>query len=69
MVIISIIGDLNSYDKEDPIDAIRKGPDDILGTYDDYTDMIYTMIGEDAYRMSLMGRSDIWIMPWRMPVQ
>ncbi len=27
-----IIGDLNSYDKEDPIDAILAGPDDLLGT-------------------------------------
>ena len=51
-----IIGDLNSYDKEDPIDAIRKGPDDILGTYDDFTDMIYTMIGEDAYSYVFDGQ-------------
>ncbi len=31
-----IIGDLNSYDKEDPIDAILMGSDDMAGTEDDY---------------------------------
>ncbi len=35
-----IIGDLNSYDKEDPIDAIVAGG---------YSDMVYQFIGEDAY--------------------
>ncbi len=44
-----IIGDLNSYDKEDPIDAILAGPDDTLGTSDDYMDMIYNFVGEAAY--------------------
>jgi len=32
-----IIGDLNSYDKEDPIDAIKSGSDDLAGSSDDYT--------------------------------
>jgi predicted extracellular nuclease len=44
-----IIGDLNSYDKEDPIDAIRAGSDDILGTGDDFFDMLYQINGEDVY--------------------
>jgi hypothetical protein len=44
-----IIGDLNSYDKEDPIDAIKLGPDDTPGTEDDYFDMIYQVLGEYAY--------------------
>ena len=44
-----IIGDLNSYDKEDPIDAILAGADDMSGTSDDYLDLIYTYIGEEAY--------------------
>lgn len=44
-----IIGDLNSYDKEDPIDAILAGADDLSGTSDDYLDLIYTYIGEEAY--------------------
>ena len=52
-----IIGDLNSYDKEDPIDAILSGPDDVLGTYDDYTDMIFDMIGEDAYSYVFDGQT------------
>ncbi len=35
-----IIGDLNSYAQEDPIDAVRAGPDDSAGTSDDYTNLI-----------------------------
>lgn len=35
-----IIGDLNSYAKEDPIDAIRFGADNIEDTADDYGDML-----------------------------
>ncbi|MGC9424195.1 Ig-like domain-containing protein, partial [Vibrio sp.] len=46
---ILIIGDLNSYDKEDPIDAIKLGSDDIEGTEDDYLDMIHEIMGEMAY--------------------
>lgn len=44
-----IIGDLNSYDKEDPIDAIIAGPDDTAGSPDDYTDLIRQFLGEYAY--------------------
>ncbi|MBN2117770.1 MAG: ExeM/NucH family extracellular endonuclease [Anaerolineales bacterium] len=51
-----IIGDLNSYDKEDPIDAIRLGSDDTPGTGDDYTDMIYHFLGEAAYSYVFDGQ-------------
>jgi hypothetical protein len=51
-----IIGDLNSYDKEDPIDAILEGSDDILGTGDDYTDTIFSFLGEDAYSYVFDGQ-------------
>ncbi|WP_420451848.1 ExeM/NucH family extracellular endonuclease [Ilumatobacter sp.] len=44
-----IIGDLNAYDQEDPIDAIREGADDVLGTDDDYVDLVRLFEGEDAY--------------------
>jgi Ca2+-binding RTX toxin-like protein len=44
-----IIGDLNSYDKEDPIDAIQAGSDDTAATDDDYTDLIAAFNGELAY--------------------
>jgi hypothetical protein len=43
-----IIGDLNSYDKEDPIDAIVAGG---------YTDMIYDYLGEDAYSYVFDGQT------------
>jgi hypothetical protein len=44
-----IIGDLNSYDEEDPIDAIVAGPDDRRRTRDDYTDLLERFEGELAY--------------------
>ncbi|PKO14967.1 MAG: hypothetical protein CVU39_12900 [Chloroflexi bacterium HGW-Chloroflexi-10] len=52
-----IIGDLNAYDKEDPIDAIKAGADDIAGTADDYTDLIFTHIGENAYSYVFDGQT------------
>ena len=52
-----IIGDLNSYDKEDPIDAIKAGSDDVPGTADDYTDLIFDYQGEDAYSYVFDGQT------------
>lgn len=51
-----IIGDLNSYDKEDPIDAILAGPDDVMGTGDDYIDLLYLFRGELAYSYVFDGQ-------------
>jgi len=42
-----IIGDLNSYDKEDPIDVIVAGG---------YTDLIHHFLGEDAYSYLFDGQ-------------
>ena len=44
-----IMGDLNSYAKEDPIDAIRAGADDVAGTGDDFTNLIAQYQGTYAY--------------------
>jgi hypothetical protein len=44
-----IIGDLNSYAMEDPIDAVRAGSDGFLGTGDDYTNLIHEYVGPFAY--------------------
>jgi len=44
-----IIGDLNSYDYEDPIDMIILGTDDALGTDDDYQDLMKEIRGDEAY--------------------
>lgn len=52
-----IIGDLNSYDKEDPIDAIKLGADDLPDTADDYLDMIYEIQGENAYSYVFDGQT------------
>lgn len=43
-----IIGDLNSYDKEDPIDALLAGG---------YTDLINAFNGEDAYSFVFSGQT------------
>jgi predicted extracellular nuclease len=51
-----IIGDLNSYDKEDPIDTIKQGSDDLSGTADDFTDMVYEFNGEYAYSYVFDGQ-------------
>lgn len=51
-----IIGDLNSYDKEDPIDTIRSGADDLPGTGDDYTDLLFQFLGEAAYSYVFDGQ-------------
>jgi uncharacterized protein len=44
-----IMGDLNSYAQEDPIDAIKAGADDAAGTGDDYTNLIFQYQGTYAY--------------------
>jgi uncharacterized protein len=51
-----IIGDLNAYDKETPIDAIVAGADDVTGTGDDYTDLVARFLGEDAYSFVFDGQ-------------
>lgn len=54
---VLIIGDLNSYDKEEPIDAIKEGADDTLDTGDDYVDLIYQILGENAYGYVFDGKT------------
>jgi hypothetical protein len=51
-----LIGDLNSYDKEDPVDAIKAGPDDTFGTGDDFFDMLFEIQGEAAYSYVFDGQ-------------
>ena len=43
-----IVGDLNAYAKEDPIDTLKAGADDTTGS-DDYTNLIETSQGRFAY--------------------
>jgi predicted extracellular nuclease len=42
-----IVGDLNSYDKEDPIDALVTGG---------YVDLVHSFLGEDAYSFVFDGQ-------------
>jgi uncharacterized protein len=52
-----IMGDLNSYAKEDPIDAVRAGADDTLGTADDYTNLVEKYEGRFAYSFVFDGQA------------
>ncbi|MBI5566980.1 MAG: ExeM/NucH family extracellular endonuclease, partial [Chloroflexi bacterium] len=52
-----IMGDLNSYAQEDPIDAIKAGADDTAGTGDDYTNLIAHFQGTYAYSYVFDGQS------------
>ena len=51
------MGDLNSYAMEDPIDAIKAGPDDLPGTGDDYTNLISKYQGQYAYSYVFDGQN------------
>ena len=50
-----IMGDLNAYAKEDPIDAVLEGPDDAIGTADDYTNLVQKFEGQLAYSFVFDG--------------
>ena len=52
-----IMGDLNSYAMEDPIDAIKAGADDEAGTGDDWTNLIALHQGTYAYSYVFDGQS------------
>ncbi|MGH8947473.1 MAG: ExeM/NucH family extracellular endonuclease, partial [Acidimicrobiia bacterium] len=51
-----VIGDMNSYDKEDPIDVLTAGADDIPATSDDFTDLLLQFEGENAYSYLFDGQ-------------
>lgn len=51
-----IIGDLNAYGMEDPVDAAIAGSDDALSTADDYTNLIATYLGPYAYTYVFDGQ-------------
>ena len=52
-----IIGDLNSYAKEDPIKAIENGPDNTANTADDYTNLVKAFGGDSAYSYVFDGQT------------
>ena len=53
---VLLIGDLNAYDEEDPVDALHAGADDTLGTGDDFNDLEQTFEGEFAYSYLFDGQ-------------
>jgi predicted extracellular nuclease len=52
-----IMGDLNSYAREDPITAIKAGSDDMAGTSDDYVNLISQYQGTYAYSYTFDGQA------------
>ncbi len=52
-----ILGDLNSYAMEDPIDSILVGSDDTAGTPDDWTNLIADYGGDRAYGYVFDGQA------------
>lgn len=54
---VLILGDLNSYAKEDPVDAVIAGADDTLGSADDYTNLIARFQGTYAYSYVFDGQA------------
>ena len=52
-----IMGDLNSYAQEDTIDEIKAGSDDIVGTSDDFTNLISHFQGAYAYSYTFDGQA------------
>ena len=52
-----IMGDLNSYAKEDTIDEIKAGSDDIADTSDDFTNLIAHFQGTFAYSYTFDGQA------------
>ena len=52
-----IIGDLNSYAQEDPIDALKLGADDTAGTSDDFTNLVAKYEGAYAYSYVFDGQA------------
>lgn len=51
-----IIGDLNSYDKEEPIATIKAGADDLADSDDDYIDLLDYFEGEYSYSYVFDGQ-------------
>ena len=52
-----VMGDLNSYAMEDPIDAVKAGADDVAGTADDFTNLIAEFQGAFAYSYTFDGQA------------
>jgi predicted extracellular nuclease len=52
-----IVGDLNSYAREESISAIKAGPDDLAGTADDYTNLVNRFVGTYAYSYVFDGQA------------
>jgi uncharacterized protein len=52
-----IMGDLNSYAREDAIGEIAAGSDDTVGTGDDFTNLIHRFHGDFAYSYTFDGQA------------
>ncbi|HZJ09451.1 MAG TPA: ExeM/NucH family extracellular endonuclease [Trueperaceae bacterium] len=50
-----LLGDFNAYDREESVFALRAGFDGLLGTEDDFTDLLRDFVGEYAYSFAFDG--------------
>lgn len=46
---VLVLGDLNAYASEDPVRTLLAGADGVVGTADDFTDLLSEFVGEEAY--------------------
>ncbi len=53
---VLVLGDLNSYAREDPIRTLLAGRDGRAGTADDLTDLLATFAGDEAYTYVFDGQ-------------
>ena len=53
---VLVLGDLNAYAKEDPIEVIKQGADDVAGNDDDYVDLIDQFVA-DGYSFTFDGQA------------
>ena len=51
-----IVGDLNSYSREDPVRALLAGPDDVAGSPDDFVDLVRRHSGAAAHSYLFDGQ-------------
>ncbi len=52
-----IVGDLNSYRREDPVRTILAGADDVAGTADDWIDLVHRYAGAEAHSYVFDGQT------------
>jgi predicted extracellular nuclease len=53
---VLVLGDLNSYAREDPVDTLKAGLDGVPGTGDDLIELVVAALGESSYSFVFDGQ-------------